>query len=158
MANYSFAETLGFFSEKLNTSPPEEDLERGEVELVIDTLHVILSKGKLEGSLQMRIALGLFLQPIREDRLKELATSNFLGTNTGGCKLSFDKESISLYLHGYMSCGASPQESWEWLHRLLCVAREWNKVLALWEEFIPLSISSTEEKKNEHPTKSTYRA
>jgi hypothetical protein len=158
MANYSFQETLRFFSEKLHASPPEEDLARGEVELVIDTLHVVLSQGKLEGSLHMQMVLGLLLQPIREERLKELATSNFLGINTGGCKLAFDETGVSLSLHAYTTCGSSPQENWEWLHRLLCVGREWNKVLALWEEFVPLSASPTEEKKSESSTSRSYRA
>jgi hypothetical protein len=138
MALYSFKETMDFFSEKLQASPPEEDLERGEVELVIDNLNILLSKGKIEGCMQMQLVLGLMLQPIRDERLKDLATSNFLGINTGGCKLSLDEAGIALSIHAYTTCGCTPQENWEWLHRLICVALEWNKVLALWDEFVPL--------------------
>jgi len=158
MTNYSFKETLTFFSERLGSTPPAEDMEKEEVELVIDTLHIVLTKGKLEGSMHFHAILGLLLHPIREEKLKELATSNFLGINTGGCKLAFDESGISLSLHAYTTCGASPQENWEWLHRLISVAREWNKLLVLWEEFVPLSTQSAEEKKNEPRTKAAYRA
>lgn len=157
MANYSFKETLRYFTVKLNAFPPEVDLEREEVELVIDTIHVIISKGKIEGCLQMQTVLGLLLQPIRDERLKELAISNFLGINTGGCKLAFDEMGVSLSLYGYTTCGASPQENWEWLHRLLSVAREWNKVLMLWDEFVPLG-TAEKENKNESSSKKSYRA
>ncbi len=136
MTNYSFKEILQFFSEKLSSSPPEKDLDNQEVELVIDKLPVTLT-GK-DSSLHMRVLLGLLLQPIQENRLKELASSNFLGVNTGGCKLAFDEEKVALTLHCNTSASTSPQESWEWMHRLLCVAREWINVLTLWEEFVPL--------------------
>jgi hypothetical protein len=149
MANYSFKEILKFFSERLGSSPPEEDLEKGEAELVIDTLHILISKGMPEGCMHYHVVLGLLLHPIREEKLKELASSNFLGVNTGGCKLAFDKVGVSLSLNAYTTCGASPQENWEWLHRLISVAREWNKVLDLWDEFVPLSTQNSEEKKND---------
>lgn len=139
MANFSFEETLKFFSEKLHATPSAPDLEKKEVELVIDTLHVVIAQGKLAGSLHMSIVLGLLVQPIKEARLKDLATSNFLGINTGGCTLAFDEMGVSLCLHGATTGGASPQENWEWLHRLVSVAREWNKVLTLWDEFVPMS-------------------
>ncbi|HEY4831505.1 MAG TPA: type III secretion system chaperone [Waddliaceae bacterium] len=157
MPNYTFKEILGFFSDKFRATPPEEDLERGGVELVIDGQHVIFSKGKLEGGLHMEVVLGLILQPLRDDRLKDLATSNFLGINTGGCKLAFDETGVSLSLRGDTTSGASPQDNWEWLHRLLSVAREWNKVLVLWDEFVPL-VTHTQEKKNEHSPKRSYKA
>jgi hypothetical protein len=158
MANYTFKETLRFFSDKLHASPPEEDLEGGEVELVIDTLTILLTKGKLEGSLHMQSTLGLFVQPLGEKRLKELATSNFLGVNTGGCKLAFDPSGVILSLHADVTCGTPPQESWEWLHRLLCVAREWNKVLATWDEFIPMTPSSKEDTEGANPIQNNYKA
>ena len=74
-----------------------------------------------------------------------LATSNFLGVNTGGCTLALDEAGVSLSLHAYTTSGASPQENWEWLHRLLSVAREWNKELIRWEEFVPLGRQSFRE-------------
>ena len=158
MPNYSFKETLSYFGDKLGSSPPQEDVEKGEAELVIDALHVVLSQGKLEGSLQLHIVLGLLLHPHKEERLKELAISNFLGINTGGCKISFDETGVSLALHAHTTCGASPQENWEWLHRLLSVAREWNKVLALWEEFVPLSTPSAQEKKDAEKSRRGFKA
>ena len=156
MANYSFKEIVDFFSEKLQTRPPQEDLEKEKVELVIDELHIVLSKGGLEGCLHLQIVLGLMLQPISEQRLKELVTSNFLGINTGGCALALDAAGVSLSLHCHTTCGTSPQENWEWLHRTVCVAREWNKVLNLWDEFVPLS-TPNEEKNYAENLRQTYR-
>lgn len=144
MANYSFRETLRYFSEKLQAKPLEVDLEKGVVELVIDDLHVLLAQEAIEGCFRMRVVLGLMLQPIREEGLKELAVSNFLGINTGGCTLAFDTTGVSLSLVCHTTCGTTPQENWEWLHRIVCVAREWNKVLTLWDEFVPLSTSRQE--------------
>lgn len=138
MAKYTYREVIEFFNEKVKTEPPKEDLSKGEVELVIDNQHVLISQGKHEGSMNVRIILGLILHPLREERLKELATSNFLGINTGGCKFSFDETGVSLWLEATQTCGTTPQEYWEWLHRSLSVAREWNQVLTLWEEFVPL--------------------
>jgi hypothetical protein len=138
MPTYSFRETLEYFSDKLESSPPEEDLEQGEVELVIDQYRIQIFKGAIEGSLTMEITLGLILQPIREGRLRELATSNFLGINTGGCTIAFDESEVALLLRVNLTPASSPQENWEWLHRLLHVAVEWNKNLLLWEEFVPL--------------------
>lgn len=145
MPTYSFRETLDYFSEKLKTKPPEEDLEAEEVELVIDQHHLIVSKGSVEGSLKIETTLGLMLHPVREARLKELATSNFLGINTGGCTLAFDEAGVALHLLANITTSTSPQESWEWLHRLVHVAIEWNKTLATWEEFVPLSALNKEE-------------
>ncbi len=139
MQNYSFSETISYFGERLNVIPPKEDIELGTVELVIDELHAFISKGELEGSLKMEIALGLMLHPLRESRLKELATSNFLGINTGGCTFAFDEAGASLLLRANTSPAASPHECWEWLHRLVHVAREWNHSLEMWEEFVTFS-------------------
>jgi len=157
MPTYSFRETLEFFSEKLKAKPPEEDLEAGEVELVIDELRMIISKGTTEGSLNMVITLGLMLQPIREARLKELASSNFLGINTGGCTFAFDEAGVSLELRVNLTAASSPQESWEWLHRLLHVATEWNKNLVLWEEFVPLSSVKKESIDEQPRSPTTFR-
>ena len=144
MANYSFKETLAYFCDKLQTQPPEEDLKNEAVELLLDELRIVITKGALEGCLNMQIMLGLMLQPIREQKLKELATSNFLGINTGGCTLAFDEPGVSLSLLCHTSSGTTPQENWEWLHRVVAVAREWNKVLALWDEFVPLHVPKEE--------------
>jgi hypothetical protein len=138
MANYSYPETLQFFSEKLNANPFEKDVEQGEVELAIDELRIVLSKGSIEGCMRMRIVLGLMLKPIQENRLKDLTTSNFMGANTGGCALSLDSAGVALSLNCHTTCGTSPQENWEWLHRLICVARDWNKTLRLWDDFVSL--------------------
>lgn len=146
MAQFTFQETLNYFSEKIGAYPPEEDREAREVELVVDQIHVIISEGAVEGSLKMETTLGLMVQPVRESRLQELATSNFLGVNTGGCTLAFDEEGVTLKLLTNLTTASSPQENWEWLHRLLHVAAEWNKTLSIWEEFVPLyTLSSGEE-------------
>ena len=139
MPNYSFQETLVYFGEKLHASLPSLDHIRPKAELVIDRVHVLLSPGLLEGSLHMQTVLGLLLQPISEKRLKQLATSNFLGCNTSGCTLSLDPTSVSLSLHSYTTPPATPQESWECVHRLLCVTREWGAVLTLWGRFCPFN-------------------
>ncbi len=139
MVQYSFWETLRYFSENLKAAPPEEDVEAGAVELVVDQLHIHISKGVMDGSLNMMIPLGLILQPMRESRLKELATGNYLGVNTGGCTLAFDESETTLQLNVNTTPTTSPQENWEWLHRLLHVATQWNKKLDSWEEFIPLA-------------------
>lgn len=142
MPNYSFEETVRFFSHLLNSSPPEDDLKNNKVELKIDQFHLFINQGHIEGSLHMYLNLGLLLQPISEERLKQLVTSNFLGVNTGGCALAIDENRVTLSLHCHTTCGTSPQENWEWLHRILCVAREWNQLLIEWDEFVPLNASS----------------
>lgn len=138
MPIYSFDEIIGYFSEKLQTTPPQEDLDAGEVEIVVDQNHILISKGAFEGGLSFSLTLGLMLQPIREARLKELATANFLGIDTGGCTLAFDEAGVALTLFAHLTPPISPQECWEWLHRLLHVGTAWNKNLIEWEEFVPL--------------------
>ncbi|MCC5831482.1 MAG: type III secretion system chaperone [Chlamydiales bacterium] len=147
MPTYSFRETLDYFADMVKARPAEEDLEAGEVELVVDRLRVLISKGSIEGGLDMVITLGLILQPIRESRLKELATSNFLGINTGGCTLAFDEAGVALQLRVNITPASSPQENWEWLHRLLHVATEWEKNLLLWEEYVSLISEKEGEKR-----------
>ncbi len=139
MPAYSFRETLDFFSDKLDSKPPEEDIEAGEAELFVDQMRVGLSKSSLEGSLKLEMVLGFIVQPIREERLKQLATSNFLGINTAGCTLTLGGSGEVLKLHAYLTSASTPQENWEWLHRLLHVAVEWKRHLIEWDEFIPLN-------------------
>lgn len=136
MPSSSFQETLDFFSSRLEISPSHEDIESGEVELILDGLSLLISKGVLEGSLQIQVFLGFIVHQLREERLKELATSNFLGINTGGCTLAFDPSGATCFLRVNLTAGASPRESWEFLHRIASVAREWQKVLSQWDEFI----------------------
>lgn len=138
MPIYSFDEIISSFSDKLKATPPQEDLEAGEVEIVVDQTPIFLSKGAFEGGFNFSLTLGLILQPIREARLKELATANFLGIDTGGCTLALDDAGVTLMLTARLTPPLSPQECWEWLHRLLHVATEWNKNLSEWEEFVPL--------------------
>ncbi|MCH9625687.1 MAG: hypothetical protein S4CHLAM123_08650 [Chlamydiales bacterium] len=145
MPNYSFKETILYISGKLNVIPPESIFEKQEAELLIDGEHLLISKGSYAGSIHFSLSLGLLVQPIRETCLKELAASNFLGINTGGCKLALDDEKASLSLKSDTTPGTHPQESWEWLHRMLNVAREWYKILEQWEEFVPLGSAKKEE-------------
>jgi len=137
MPNYTFLETMQYFAERLNASLPMERTEEG-LEMSVDKLNISL-KPNLLGGLSISMILGLMLQPIRESHLRDLLSSNFLGVNTGGCTLAFDEAAVTLYLKAETSQGTPPEENWEWLHRLVCVAREWMRVLALWEEFVPLA-------------------
>ncbi len=160
MATYTFSETIDFFSEKLKAEAPEEDITHKKVELVIDEFHLLVMQGRWEGSLHLKMVLGLMLQPLREQRLKELACSNFLGVNTGGCHLAFDAAGVTLSLHCHTTAGTSPQENWEWLHRIVSVAREWNKVLALWDEFVSLTTPKKEredERRSDPPFRKNIR-
>ncbi|MCH9626636.1 MAG: hypothetical protein S4CHLAM2_02620 [Chlamydiales bacterium] len=157
MPAYSFRETLGFFSDKLDSRPPEKDIDAGEAELLVDQMRVGLSKDSLENSLKMEMVLGFLMQPIREERFKQLATSNFLGINTAGCTLTLGKSGDILKLHVYINSTSTPQESWEWLHRLLHVAVEWKRHLIEWEEFVPLS-TTTKEKTDEQQSSTFPRA
>lgn len=140
MPLYSFNETLDYFSEKLRAHPPTQDRESGVVELVVDQYRVLLSKGVIEGSLNMEITLGLMLHSIQESHLLELANSNFLGIHTGGCTFALDSSGKVLRLQVHVTTGDSPDECWQWLHRLLYVATEWHKTLIHWEEFVPLNV------------------
>jgi hypothetical protein len=152
MVSYTFKETLDFFSHKLQSVPPTQDLEKKEVAVVIDHVHAVIAQGKREGSLHMKIMVGLFLERPSEEKLLQLATSNFLGINTGGCSLSIQPKRGELTLHCHTTSGTSPQENWEWFHRLLAVAREWNRMLLPWEEFIPLNIPMQEKKDEPNPS------
>lgn len=143
MPNSSFQETLDFFSNRLEISPSQEDIEGGEVELIMDGLSLLISKGLQEGSLQIQVFLGFIVHQLREERLKELATSNFLGVNTGGCTLAFDPSGATCFLRTNLTCATTPQESWEFLHRIASVAREWMKVLSQWDEFILVHTKET---------------
>jgi hypothetical protein len=153
MTDFSFRETLNFFAAKLSIPPPEKDIQEGEAELVVDHLNILLKPGKLAGSLVIQIILGLLLQPIREEKLKELVTSNYLGVNTGGCKLCFNDIGVAIHLLAHTTSGTHPQENWEWLHRLLSIAHEWSHILASWEEFVPLSNLHKENKNNDTGTR-----
>lgn len=140
MPLYSFKETVAYFSEKVKAFPPAQDIESGVVELIIDQYRLLLSKGVIEGSLNMEISLGLMLHSIQENHLLELANSNFLGIDTGGCTFALDSSGKVLRLQVHITAGDSPEECWQWLHRLLYVATEWSKTLIHWEEFVPLNV------------------
>lgn len=136
MTVYSFEDTLNYFSNKIGGSPPEEDLEEGKVELSLDPYNVLIEKGNFVGSLAMKITLGVFIKELEERKMKELATANFLGTNTGGCTLALDEEKTAITLKCQATAATTPEENWQLLHRLLAVANEWSKILRGWEEFI----------------------
>lgn len=139
MPKYTFQETIDYFSTKMESTPPQEDVEAKTVEILVDHLPIVISESPLEGSLKMEIVLGLLLKPIQEEKLKELTTSNFLGMNTGGCTFSWSHESGILFLRSTTSAGTPPQENWEWLHRMLYIATEWTEQLIQWEEFVRLA-------------------
>lgn len=146
MAKFSFEDILNYFSEHLLTEVPEGDLRKEGIEIEIGGQNVVIFPSSQEGGLSMTVTLGLMLKPIPDKHLNELMCSNFLGVNTGGCTLCLDKEGVCLALKALTTPGTTPQESWEWLHRLLAVAAEWMKTLYDWEEFIPL-YSPPEKKK-----------
>lgn len=145
MTLFTFQETLSWFGKKIGIKVPEEAIEKGEVDLILDQVHLTLSKGKEEGSLNMRIVLGLLLQPISENHLQELMTEQFLGVNTGGCSLSLDEQGTSLSLNKSLSIGTEPAEAWEWLHRMLGISFSWYDKLKNWDEFVPLLSPSEQE-------------
>lgn len=136
MTAYSFRETLNYFSEHLQSQLPQGDLEKEGIEIEINSQIVTVLPA--HGGIQFEVILGLVLRPIPEKRLRELMTSHFVGVDTGGCTFTLDEEGVSLCLKAQTSPSTPPQENWEWLHRLLNVAREWIKLLSQWEEFIPL--------------------
>lgn len=134
MALYSFKETLLFFSEKLKLDIEEEELKKGESLIAIDNFLVTLKEKAHGGGLHMELTLAILLYPLAEDKLKELICGNFLGINTGGCTLALHKDKDTICLHADAGPSSSPQENWEWLHRLLSVGREWSRIIAPWEE------------------------
>ncbi|MCB1181208.1 MAG: type III secretion system chaperone [Chlamydiia bacterium] len=148
MVNYTFLETLKFFSVHLDTEIPKGELEKEGIEIEIDKQNVVMLAGKIPGSISLEVTLGLFLRPISTIRLKEIMTNNFLGIGTGGCTLTLDDDGVALGLKIVTTPTMTPQESWECLHRLLGAAREWLKLLSDWDEFIPLN-SPPEEKTHE---------
>ncbi len=146
MTNYSFKETINLFERNLKTEAPPEDVEEGVVDLVLDEGEITLFKGEQEGSFCFSFDLGMFLQSPDTKHLEELLTSNFLGVDTGGCTLALDEEVLKL--KASTTPGTSPQENWEWLHRVVSVAHFWHDKLANWQEFTPLVSFKTEEKEN----------
>ena len=135
----SYQDTVSYFAQLLESPLPAPHLTEGQnIEIQIDNQKLELSPASQRGGINMQICLGLMLQPIPLDRLKELMSSN-LGINTGGCTICLDEKAVGLYLKTTTTPGTSAQENWEWMHRLLHVAKEWNKILALWQEFVSLS-------------------
>ena len=136
MPNYSFKETIDFFGEKLHAVAPVKDVESGAVELILDGVSTLLSKGVLEGSMKMEIGLGFLGKSMEEEQLNELVISNFLGVRTGGCTVAFDDKDGVLYLLMHITPGTTPQESFESLNRIFSVAYKWSQMLRKWEGFI----------------------
>ncbi len=149
MTTFSFQETLNYFCEHLDAELPKGDHEKEGVELEINSQNVVMLPTTPQGGASLEILLGLVLRPIPENRLKELMTSNFLGVNTGGCKLSLDEDGVCICLKIETSPSTPPQENWEWLHRLLSIAQSWVKILSSWKEFIPLH-TPPEERREKH--------
>lgn len=139
MGLYSFEETLAYFGEKLGGTASAEAIEEKNVDLLLDANHLTLSEGPFEGSLRMELELGIVMTPLSGEQLNELATSNYLGVNTGGCTLSLDCEGKSLKLSAQTTLATPPYENWEWLHRVMHMAREWSETLSCWEGFLLLS-------------------
>ncbi len=139
MTQYSFKETVNYFSDQLGSQPPEEDIEDGVVELTLDENRVLLMPADAEGSFRISIDLGMMIGPISKEHLEELNSSNFLGVNTGGCTLALDDEGSTLTLIATTTSGTPPQENWEWLHRIYSIAAQWTEHMSSWEEFTSLT-------------------
>lgn len=138
MAIYSFKDTTTYFLDLLKVKLPEEIITPDEpLEMEIDQFHVVLIPLS-KGGIRMQLNFGLLLHPVRLEKLQMLCKSNFLGVDTGGCTLALDPAGVSLLLKLTTTPYTSPQENWEFLHRLLTVAKAWQKNLLEWEEFIPL--------------------
>lgn len=134
MTNYKYKDTINYFGEVLKTLPPIEDIEEGEVELILDDLSILLKPGLSEGSFQMTLDLALFVNPPQSDHLAKLAAANFLGVDTGGCSLCLDDEGAVLSLKAVTTPGTTPQENWDWLHRIVSIAHEWANEMEGWSE------------------------
>lgn len=158
MPNYSFKETINYFGEKLKLPPPEEDIEERFVELMLDENHIQFLPGKYPGSLHIRLEIGMFIGPILKEHLLELNTSNFMGINTGGCRLELDEAGSVISLSAITTPATTPQENWEWLHRVISIAQQWTDYLTKWEEFTPLAKFTTEKKDEQHRTYRTFKA
>ncbi|MCP5469793.1 MAG: hypothetical protein H7A36_04735 [Chlamydiales bacterium] len=146
--NYTFNDTLQFFGQKLGSLPPKEDVEAGDVELIVDGVRISLKKGHFSGGLQIKIDLGFFLIRAQKKHIQELAKANFLGVDTGGCTFSFDETGVTLQLKTATSPATTLQESWEWLHRILSVYHHWNLELSQWKEFTPLTAEKGAQRNN----------
>lgn len=135
MAKFTYQETLAYFFKHLNLnfSFPVDFAE--EINIDIDDYKISFSP---KDGFQMTLCLGFLLHPVRLERLLQLTTSNFLGVNTGGCTLFIDESGTSISLKITTTITTPPHENWDFLHRLLCVGKEWVKSLNKWEEFVPL--------------------
>ncbi len=147
MTTYSYRETLEHFAHQLRADLPSEDLEAEGIDLYLDNTRVALSAGKAPGEFQIETDIGYFLQELSEEQLEELESSNFYGINTGGCTLGLDPDGMTLSVKATTSAATSPQENWQWFHRLLSVADEWKEIVSQWETFVPL-MQLEKEKKN----------
>lgn len=137
MKKYDFIDIVTFFARHLNHSLPEMNRDNLQpVAMNIDEQAVILYPLP-NGGIEMRLFLGLLLHPVRLDKLQEMVYSNFFGINTGGCTLCIDDQGNAIYLKNTTTSSTPPDENWEWLHRILCVGKEWSKRLSVWEEFVP---------------------
>lgn len=127
MANYKFEDFINFIGEQLKATPPKEDVEAGEIELSLDEMSILLSRGEFDGEFVMEMEVAQFSKKMSQKDLEDIASANFLGVNTGGC--TFFLEDKILKLKATTSAGTTPQENWDWLNRLVSVAYTWSKEL-----------------------------
>ena len=136
---HTFREILTFFGQQLRSTPPQEALVRGRVELNVDDVRIQLYRGRIEGTLVIDIDVGFFLIKPKGEQLEALVRANFLGVDTGGCAFAFDSTGVTLVLRAVSSPGSSLRDNWEWLHRSLNVYHHWSRELSQWKEFTPLA-------------------
>ncbi len=137
MPPFTLEALASFFAEKLHLRMAPEGIEEG-MEISFDSLTIQVIPSLVSGGVLFRLPIGLLLQPISENHLKELVCSHYFNVNTGGCTFSFDHAGVTLFLQISTTASATLSEHWDWLHRLISTAREWGVILNQWEEFVAL--------------------
>lgn len=119
MSKYTFETIIQHIGQKLNTTAHKEDVETGEVELLIGESPLHISKGAFEGSCRFEMHIAHFDKGITPSELERLAHENYLGVETGGCSLCLGEDEKTLVMHATTTAGMSPETNWEWFERLV---------------------------------------
>ncbi|MCH9609580.1 MAG: hypothetical protein S4CHLAM45_15120 [Chlamydiales bacterium] len=133
MTSYNFKDFINYYSEKLNSPLPQEDIEEGIVDLFLEEGEISLFKGATAGSIQITLRMGEIEGKLTKEHLLEMMRGHFLGLNTAG--FTFALREGTLFLLGQATSGVTPQESWELLERLISIGQQWNEILTPWKEY-----------------------
>ena len=82
--------------------------------------------------------MGFFMRRIPKEKLRILATQNFLGLQTDGNALCLEENGITLKLTRTLSSGASKAEYWDRLLHFLDAYVHLLKEYKRWPEFTPI--------------------